>query len=269
MRPLPESEARGLYDAVWPIVSDAAAHLLASFERLAAADVEFKGAVDLVTRLDLEAQERLVAGLGSAFPGECILAEEGAGTLAQAGRGWLVDPLDGTTNFVHGQPQFAVSVARTTAGETDFGMTVAPYLREVFWGACGHGAWLGERRLRVSERSDLGESLLATGFPYDVRTNPHNNLREWSHLATRCRGLRRAGAATLDLAYVAAGRFDGFWEFRLKPWDLAAGTLLVQEAGGCVSDPDGHDDFLWRGDVVATNGRLHAALRDALEEVRI
>lgn len=268
MSPLGSEEVQSLHDAVLALVSRTAAHLLAAFEQLGDADVSRKGVVDLVTRLDLEAQAQLVAGLEARFPGEAILAEEGAVQAGVPERCWLVDPLDGTTNFVHGQPQFAVSVARTTAGVPDFGVTHAPYMREVFWAAQGHGAWLGERRLRTSRRPDLDAALLATGFPYDIRTNPHNNLREWCHLATRCRGLRRAGAASLDLAYVAAGRFDGFWEFRLKPWDLAAGTVLVREAGGRVTDPDGGSAFLWAGDILATNGPLHAPLCEALRRAR-
>ncbi len=235
-------------------------HLLASFERLSAADVQHKGRVDLVTRLDLESQAILVAGLEAAFPGDTIVAEENPSRVTRAGRVWFVDPLDGTTNFVHGQPPFAVALGRATDGMLDVAAIYAPYLREFFWGAAECGAWLGPRRLQVSVRDHLDDALLATGFPYDVRTNPHNNLREWAHLALRCRGLRRAGAASLDLAYVAAGRFDGFWEFRLQPWDLAGGALLVSEAGGRVSAPDGTSDVLTRGDIVATNGRLHAAL---------
>jgi myo-inositol-1(or 4)-monophosphatase len=126
---------------------------------------------------------------------------------------------------------------------------------------------LNDRRLTVSHRDDLDTALLATGFAYDIRTNPHDNLKEWAHLARRCRGLRRGGAASLDLAYVAAGRLDGYWEFRLQPWDLAAGVLLVLEAGGTVTDPGGGADFL-AGDVVATNSRLHARLLEELVAAR-
>jgi myo-inositol-1(or 4)-monophosphatase len=247
-----------------PLVRRAGDHLLASFERVAGADVHLKGRVDLVTRLDLESQAMLLAGLEAAFPGETIVAEEGSRQATAGARVWYVDPLDGTTNFVHGQPAFAVAVGRVTEGEPDVAAIYAPYLREFFWGVSGCGAWLGERRLQVSDRGDLNDALLATGFPYDIRVNPHNNLREWAHLAVRCRGLRRAGAAALDLAYVAAGRFDGFWEFRLQPWDLAGGALLVREAGGRISTPDGGDAVLDRGDIVATNGWLHAALCDEL-----
>jgi myo-inositol-1(or 4)-monophosphatase len=247
-----------------PLVRRAGDHLLASFERMSVQDVQHKGDVDLVTRLDLESQAMLLAGLEAAFPGETIVAEEGAACAAAGGRIWYVDPLDGTTNFVHGQPAFAVAVGRVSEGDLDVAAIYAPYLREFFWGAAGCGAWLGSRRLHVSSRPLLDQALLATGFPYDIRVNPHNNLREWAHLAVRCRGLRRAGAAALDLAYVAAGRFDGFWEFRLQPWDLAGGALLVREAGGRVSTPEGGTDLFARGDIVATNGLLHEELRREL-----
>lgn len=256
--------AARLREPLEPLVRRAGDHLLASFERMSVQDVHHKGLVDLVTRLDLESQAILVAGLEAAFPGETIVAEEGGVRATAGGRIWYVDPLDGTTNFVHGQPAFAVAVGRVSDGVFDVAAIYAPYLREFFWGAAGCGAWLGSRRLQVSSRRILDEALLATGFPYDIRVNPHNNLRQWAHLALRCRGLRRAGAASLDLAYVAAGRLDGFWEFRLQPWDLAGGALLVQEAGGRVSTPEGGTDVLARGDIVATNGLLHEDLRREL-----
>jgi myo-inositol-1(or 4)-monophosphatase len=258
-------EAVHLRAVLEAIARRAGEHLLASFERLPDADVRHKGAVDLVTRLDVEAQALVLEGLAREFPGERVVAEEDeAAGSADQGVVWLVDPLDGTTNFVHGQPPFAVSIARARDGVLEAGVVYAPYLREMFFAACGHGAFLGARRLHVSGRAELDHALLATGFPYDIRSNPRNNLREFAHLAVRCRGVRRGGAASLDLAYVAAGRLDGYWEFRLKPWDLAAGVLLVQEAGGRVSDPAGGADWLRSGDVVATNGPLQEPLRAAL-----
>ena len=251
-----------------PLVRRAGDHLLRSFEHLSDDDIHLKGSIDLVTRLDVEAESILVEGLGRAFPDDVVIAEESARAEAAAGRRiWYVDPLDGTTNFVHGLPVFAVSVAGVRAGRVEVGCVFAPYLDELFWAVAGGGAWLGERRLQVSGRAPLDGALLATGFPYDVRTNPHDNLAEWTSLARRCRGLRRLGAAALDLAYVAAGRFDGYWEFRLKPWDLAAGVLLVLEAGGRVTDPAGGAAWL-QGDLVATNGLVHDELVGALESVR-
>jgi myo-inositol-1(or 4)-monophosphatase len=253
-----ESQVRNLLE---PIVRRAGEHLVASWGTLEAEHVDRKGVIDLVTHVDLESQAILHQGLQHSFPGQPILAEEGSEERrARAGFQWLVDPLDGTTNFVHGLPLFAISVARLRDGTLDCGMVYTPLLGELYWGARGGGAWLGSERLHVSKRADLDSALLATGFPYDIRTHAHTNLREWSRLATRSRGLRRCGAAALDLAWVAAGRFDAFWEFRLGPWDLAAGALLVREAGGCLSDPRGGSEFLWSGDLVASNALLHEQL---------
>jgi myo-inositol-1(or 4)-monophosphatase len=224
-----ESQVRNLLE---PIVRRAGEHLVASWGTLEAEHVDRKGVIDLVTHVDLESQAILHQGLQHSFPGQPILAEEGSEERrARAGFQWLVDPLDGTTNFVHGLPLFAISVARLRDGTLDCGMVYAPLLGELYWGARGGG-----------------------------RTHAHTNLREWSRLATRSRGLRRCGAAALDLAWVAAGRFDAFWEFRLGPWDLAAGALLVREAGGCLSDPRGGSEFLWSGDLVASNALLHEQL---------
>ena len=268
-RVLTASAAGTLRARLEPVVRRAGDHLLASFEKLAAHDVRCKGRIDLVTRLDVEAETLVTDGLAAAFPGEPVIAEESAGPLAvPAGVVWLVDPLDGTTNYVHGQPPFAVSVARVRDGQPEIGAVYAPYLREFFWAAAGCGAYLGDRRLQVSARADLDAALLATGFPYDVRTNPANNLAEWAHFALRCRGLRRGGAASLDLAYVAAGRLDGYWEFRLKPWDLAAGALLVLEAGGRVTEPRGGAAYLVTGDLVAANPHLHGAIVQGLAAAR-
>jgi myo-inositol-1(or 4)-monophosphatase len=267
---LDPATALAVRSKVEPVVRRAGEHLLASFERLAADDVQSKGVIDLVTRLDLEAEAIVLEGLQRAFPGEPVLAEESAAAGGvPPGPVWLVDPLDGTTNYVHGQPPFAVSVARVRDHRPEVGMVFAPYLGEMFWGAAGCGAFLGERALRVTSRADLGGALLATGFPYDVRTNPWNNLAEWAHFAVRCRGLRRGGAASLDLAYVAAGRLDGYWEYRLRPWDLAAGALLVLEAGGRVTDPQGGQGYVAAGNVVASNGHLHARILQELATARL
>lgn len=259
-----------LREVVEPIVRRAGQHVLGAFEALDDADVDRKAtSIDLVTRLDLESQALLVDGLQQAFPDDTIIAEEGAGARGPApGRVWLVDPLDGTTNFVHGVPIFGVSVAAVQDGVLQAGAVFAPYLDEFFWATSGEGAWLGSRRLAMTQCPELTDALLASGFPYDIRSNAHNNLAEWSHLATRCRGLRRCGAASVDLAWLAAGRFDGFWEFRLAPWDLAAGALMVREAGGFLSNPEGGAEFLWRGDLVAANPQLHAHLLQELQAVR-
>jgi myo-inositol-1(or 4)-monophosphatase len=160
-------------------------------------------------------------------------------------------------------------VARIASTGPELGVVQAPCLGETYTALAGQGAYRNGTRLRVSSRTTLlDESLLATGFPYDIRVNPHTNLEEWSHLAVRCRGLRRCGAAALDLAWVAAGRFEAFWEYRLKPWDLAAGSLLVREAGGIVTDMQGGPDFLWTGNLVAGSPAIHRQLLDELHSMR-
>lgn len=264
-----QEEHQRMLRAVESIVQCAADHLMSSYEKLTTEDVAYKGSIDLVTRLDLEAQEIIQTGLHKSFPGEAVIAEEDESTVVRRDDlVWLVDPLDGTTNFVHGLPLFAVSVARVVQGKLDLGVIQAPCLRETYTALAGQGAYRNGQRLQVSQRAQsLGDALLATGFPYDIRINPHNNLQEWSSMALHCRGLRRCGAAALDLAWVAAGRFEGFWEYRLKPWDLAAGALLVQEAGGIVTDFVGTSDYLWTGNVVAATPGLHPALRQQLLQV--
>ncbi len=263
-------DAATLRAGLEPIVRRAGALLLSSWATLDRAAVERKSSsLDLVTEVDRESQALLQAELQRTFPGETIVAEEGSDAHARrGGRIWLVDPLDGTTNFVHGLPLFCVSVARLQDGVLECGMIYVPRLDELYWSARGAGAYRGHQRLTVSKQQELDDALLCTGFPYDIRTHPDNNLREWSHLATRCRGLRRTGSAALDLAWVAAGHYDGFWEYRLGAWDLAAGSLMVREAGGCLTDPRGGEEFPWHGDVVATNGTLHAQLLHELQQAR-
>jgi myo-inositol-1(or 4)-monophosphatase len=225
-----------------------------------ATQVRHKGAVDLVTEYDLKSEQLLVEGIRSAYPADAILSEEGGGQEGEGVR-WLVDPLDGTTNFAHGLPIFSISIACVQADELLLGVIYDPTRDELYHTVAGEGAFLNEALLRVSPADKLGESLLVTGFPYDIRTNPDNNLSYFNALAVRARAVRRLGSAALDLAYVAAGRFDGFWELRLNPWDWAAGVLLVREAGGRVTT-FGADEKILDGDasLVATNGKIHAEL---------
>jgi len=235
---------------------------------LGRATIEHKGEVELVTEFDRAAERLIVEGLGRAFPDDGVIAEEGARRDGHTWR-WYVDPLDGTTNFAHGLPHFAVSIAAERDGALEVGVVYDPMRDELFQGLRGEGAYLGQRRLEVSTQADLGRSLLVTGFPYDVRHNPDNNLDLFAHLARRSRGVRRLGSAALDLAYVAAGRFDGYWELRLAPWDLAAGVLLVREAGGTVTRLDREPAVLVPPfSVVAANPKLYPALLAALDEVR-
>lgn len=225
-----------------------------------------KGEIDLVTEADLESQQLLVAGIAAAFPEDAVHAEEGAGAPPPGKRLWVIDPLDGTTNFAHGLPIYAVSVAFVDDEVVQFGWVFAPALGERFFARRGGGAFRNGVPLAVSDRGELTDSLLVTGFPYDLRTNPRNNLDRFTRFMMRARAVRRLGSASLDMAYVAWGRFDGYWELSLSPWDLAAGSLLVTEAGGRVTDLAG-TDYRWTNrDVVASNGIIHPAMMEVLAE---
>lgn len=223
--------------------------------------VEHKGAVDLVTEADRAAEAYLLGEIRGRWPQQAILAEESGAHSGQGAVQWYVDPLDGTTNFAHGLPHFSISLAFAEAGEVRLGVVYDPLREEAFWAERGQGAWLGGQRLRVGEAAQLLDSLLVTGFPYDQATNPDNNLDYFTHLVVRSRGIRRLGSAALDLAYVAAGRMDGYWEIRLQPWDVAAGMLLVTEAGGVVTRLHGGPGVLEPPcSVLAANVGLHAML---------
>lgn len=239
--------------------------LLSRLGSLGQADVGYKGRVDLVTVADREAEALIVARVLARYPDDGFLGEEGASRAGTSGRTWIVDPCDGTTNFVHGFPFFGVSIALESEGALELGVVHAPALAETFRAQRGRGATRNGAPIRVSTTTELVRSLLATGFAYDRADNPRNNLAEFGRLTMATQGVRRAGAAAIDLAYVACGRLDGFWEFGLKPWDAAAGACLVLEAGGTITDVANGASFLRGDSLVATNGRIHGALLDALE----
>ncbi|MBI5599763.1 MAG: inositol monophosphatase [Deltaproteobacteria bacterium] len=226
--------------------------------------VEFKGAVDIVTRMDRRAEALIVSTIRKNFPDHGILTEESAERVTGSRYRWIVDPLDGTTNYAHGFPIFCVSIAFEEDGEVIFGAVYGPMLNELFVAEKGRGASMNGRRIRVSKTFVLDRSLLATGFPYDVRTSSDNNLGHFANFAVRAQAIRRAGSAALDLSYVACGRFDGFWEIRLKPWDVAAAALMVKEAGGTVTDFKGLAASISSGDILATNGAIHAGMIEVL-----
>jgi myo-inositol-1(or 4)-monophosphatase len=220
-------------------------------------EVEHKGAVDLVTRVDRLSEQAIVDALRSAFPEHPILTEEGTSWADRSPLRWIIDPLDGTTNFAHGFPVFAVSIALEQDGQIVLGVVYDPLRDEMFAARKAGGAYLNGAELHVSATARLTDSLLATGFPYDIRTDDQTNLDHFGRFALRAQGIRRAGSAALDLCYVAAGRFDGFWELKLAPWDVAAGSLLVTEAGGRVSDFRGGAFDIEGRQVIASNGRVH------------
>ena len=220
-------------------------------------DVKFKGAVDLVTETDLESQRIIVSEIRRAFPDHSILAEEEGLSEERGDDLWIIDPLDGTTNFAHRFPFVCVSIAHLKEDVIDVGVIYNPMLNEFFWAERGRGAYLNDRRIRVSRESALRKSLIATGFPYDLEPVRSEVIRRLENMLSSSQGIRRPGSAAIDLAYVAAGVLDGFWEQSLKPWDIAAGILLVEEAGGKVSDF--HDDSvdLFTGRIMASNGHIH------------
>ncbi len=223
-------------------------------------------AIDLVTEADRQAEEIAIAAIRRERPGDEFLAEEGGGEGGKGGNGsgarvrWIIDPLDGTTNYARAFPIFAVSVAAEIGGELAAGAVHVPMLDELFTAVRGGGATVNGRRIHVSQVADLEGSFLATGFPYDIRDNPDNNLDHFARFSLRALAIRRAGAAAVDLCYLACGRFDGFWELRLKPWDLAAGMLIIREAGGRVTDLEGNSYRFGAPGVCASNGLIHEAM---------
>ena len=219
--------------------------------------VSHKGAINLVTEVDVAAEDLIVSRLMREFPGHAVLAEEKHSEGVPAEYRWIVDPLDGTTNYAHGFAFFSVSMALEIRGEVVWGAVYNPPLEEMFTARLGRGARCNGAPIRVSSTATLGESMLATGFPYDIRTSPINNLDNFRAFALRALAIRRAGSAALDLSYVAAGRFDGFWELKLNPWDVAAGYLIVREAGGTVTDLQGRRGSAYVPECVASNGLIH------------
>lgn len=217
----------------------------------------FKGELNLVTEADLASEKEVVSILKKRFPGAAILAEEAGEEQGASGFRFIIDPLDGTTNFAHGYPVFAVSIACEEADEVVAGVVYDPVREELFTAAKGKGAFLNGRRLRVSATKGLGQALLVTGFPYDLKEDLSGNLRLFTRFMGASRAIRRDGSAALDLCHVAAGRFDGFWEEKLGPWDTAAGALVVEEAGGRVTDLAGGAFHYRKGAVVASNALLH------------
>lgn len=217
--------------------------------------------IDLVTEVDHACEALIVSAIEADRPEDAIVAEEGGGEdHSDSDWRWVIDPLDGTTNYAHGFPRFCVSIGVEFKNETRVGVVYDPLLDEMFYAVRGAGAWLGERRLHVSKTDDFGRALIATGFSYDIRKSGNDNVERFSRVLKAVRGLRRDGSAALDLSYVAAGRLDAYWELKLQPWDVSAGSLLVEEAGGRVSDCEGNPAPRSGGEVVSSNQRLHETL---------
>jgi myo-inositol-1(or 4)-monophosphatase len=233
--------------------------------------VTSKGPKDFVSEVDREAEHQIVETLLAAYPDHAILAEEGTakGANADAENVWIIDPLDGTTNFLHGFPQYCVSIALAHRGLVTQAVIFDPCRNDLFTATRGRGAFLNDHRIRVSRRDRMRDCLIGTGFPFRDGSYLDTYLRMMKVMIEGTAGLRRPGAAALDLAYVAAGFYDGFWEVGLNPWDVAAGSLLVQEAGGLIGDLSGEGDFLHGGQVIAANPKIFAQMVTALAPFRL
>ena len=256
-------------DEVESVARAGADGLMPYWRSLDASQIDEKSRNDLVTVADRASETAILDAIGRRYPDHAVLAEESGWTRRDDSRPtWIVDPLDGTTNFVHGIPQFAVSVAVAVSGRVDYGVIFDPVKDDLFRASRDGGATWNGRRCRVTRRDSLDGAVIATGFPFKAHELLDPYLAIFREVFLRCKAIRRPGAAALDLAYTAAGLFDGFFEFRLSPWDVAAGALLVEEAGGAVSDMDGGDDFLSSGDMLCGTAGVHAELLDIVRPHR-
>ena len=227
--------------------------------------IDHKSEIDLVTEIDRLSEDFLLDHIRERYPDDRIVAEESGIIQGNTGNVWHIDPLDGTINYAHGIPIFAVSLGYMQDGELRLGVVYDPVRDECYTAKRGKGAFLNGKPLQVSAADELIQSLLVTGFPYDIRERQDNNLDHYSNLSLQSQGVRRLGSAALDLCYVAAGRFDGFWEVQIQSYDIAAGILIVEEAGGTVTDVYGGQDFLKPPcSILATNGHIHQPMLDAL-----
>jgi myo-inositol-1(or 4)-monophosphatase len=227
-------------------------------------EINYKREIDLVTEIDRFSEERIVTMIRKQYPDHEILAEEGGRRKGSSSYRWIIDPLDGTTNYAHGYPCFCISIALEEAGEVIYGVVYDPTREELFITEKGKGAKLNGKPISVSKTEKLTNSLLCTGFPYDIREGRETNLNHFQKFMMKSQAVRRDGAAALDLCYVAAGRFDGYWELKLSPWDVAAGSLMVKEAGGTVTDFEGKHFTLSSPKILASNGGIHREMVEVL-----
>ena len=219
--------------------------------------------VDLVTEVDQHSEKMIIQYIETHFPSHSILAEESGETLREADYQWIIDPVDGTTNYAHGFPLFAISIGLTFKGETLLGVIYLPYLKDFFWAIHGEGAYLGHERIQVSDRKTLESSIIVTGFPYNKKTTKDNNLNYFGKVMPQVGGIRRSGSACVDLVFVASGRTEGYFEMYLNPWDFVPGQLIIREAGGiCEVRP-----LRGRYSILATNPHIRGELKSLLESV--
>jgi len=229
--------------------------------------IEHKGDIDLVTEADHESERRIVSMIKDAYPHHRILAEESGDSGDASSYTWIVDPLDGTTNYAHGYPCFCVSIAIEYEGNVIHGVIYDPVRKELFTAEKGNGAYLNGTPINVSSTQELNNSLLCTGFPYDVREDMGSNMHLFRSFLMQAQAVRRDGSAALDLCYTAAGRFDGFWEQKLHPWDVAAGSLILSEAGGELSRYQGGPFSIYIPEIIASNGLLHKQMLAVVSSV--
>ncbi len=260
-----------LINVIFKAARKAARHMMRDFGEVENLQVSRKGAADFVSQADLSAERALRDELEFARPGWNMILEESGYVKGDSSDAptWIIDPLDGTTNFLHGIPHFAISVAVLENKKLTAAGILDPIRDEFFFAELGKGAYLNDRRIRVSGRKQIEAALLATGIPFLGRTSKEQEtifIQQLNHVMPKCAGIRRFGSAALDLAWVAAGRYDGFWEHGLQQWDIAAGTLIVREAGGFVSDFSSRDTVLQTGNIVAANAGLHVPLLRMLRE---
>lgn len=228
--------------------------------------IEFKGEINLVTEVDKACEKLITDAISAAFSDHDILAEEGGGKRRDSEYKWIIDPLDGTTNYAHGYPLFCVSIALEYKGEIVMGVVYEPNRDELFIAEKNQGATLNDQKISVSRNKTLQESLLVTGFAYNIRETKNNNLNHFENMLMKARAVRRDGVAAVDLCYVACGRYDGFWELNLFPWDVGAGYLLIQEAGGRVTNFKGDPFSVYAKDILATNGMIHDEMIQVLKK---
>lgn len=261
----PESlDSRRFFDFAVPLAREVGAYQRQKLSQ--EHDVAFKGAINLITEVDKACEIKIVSAIQKNFPDHDILAEEGTGPRKDSPFKWIIDPLDGTTNYAHGYPLFTVSIAVEYRGTILAGVVYDPMRDELFKAYHSQGAFLNDRAIRVSRTDKLNHALLGTGFAYNLRKTKNNNLNHFQNLLLKAQAVRRDGVASIDICYVACGRYDGFWELCLFPWDTAAGIVIATEAGGRVSRFDGSDFTVYEKDILVTNGRIHDEVSRVLKK---
>lgn len=241
--------------------------LLDNLGKLNSSQIETKSKNNYVTEVDKLSEETIIKIIKSIYPDHSIFAEESGDDNISSDYRWIIDPLDGTTNYIHGVPFFCISIALEYQGEIILGVIYDPVRNEMFYAEKGKGAYLNSEKIHVSKKEDISTSVITVGFPYKSYHNIEHYINTLTKIAGRCSNIRKVGSSAIDLAYVAAGRFDGYWELDLGQWDIAAGIILIQEAGGIVTDTEGDKNFMQTGNTVASNKKIHSQLLEILNRV--